>query len=492
MENSIVRLHISIKDLPRFDREFTLNGFCAVYENGCFISRTEVTKDSKSPDFTKEIPLKYSYSRNQEITIKVYNASSSEKSSSFGSESTWAKKHQFIGEVTFSLASLSVAKDRCLWLHVSHRRKETTMLKARLVSVTGSLVRSHFSLSIKDLPLKSSSLFRRSAKPYLVLYRSDGSGQTLIYRSEPTEDGKFKTFTLPFATLAQNGTSSLLRLVILDVKDKKQERTLASADIALCDLMCNNNEIDLEPKGLLIVDNYIESRDRTFVDYIDEGVKLKIGTAIDFSQMTKPYHIEEYGQSSVIEQVLKSVCPVVEGYAYEKQIGFYGYNARNKLNVFNIDEKREQLAGSYGLVAAYRDAVKHIDYGNPPLLANIMEHFIKKAKNGVGAAEYHLAIIISAGSNKDKTICVDRIVEASTLPLSFIFVGVGDGDMSVMKYLDGDDTQIKDHTGKAAESDCAQFIRWDKISGSESATTAQVLEELPRQIVDYFTRHPVD
>ena len=49
------------------------------------------------------------------------------------------------------------------------------------------------------------------------------------------------------------------------------------------------------------------------------------------------------------------------------------------------------------------------------------------------------------------------LVEASSLPMSVIIVGVGREDFSEMRLLDGDENRLKYH-GRYAERDIVQFV----------------------------------
>lgn len=59
------------------------------------------------------------------------------------------------------------------------------------------------------------------------------------------------------------------------------------------------------------------------------------------------------------------------------------------------------------------------------------------------ASTYYVLLIITDGKINDYQDTVDLIVKASTLPLSILFVGVGDGDeendknqFQTLQYLD--------------------------------------------------------
>lgn len=68
------------------------------------------------------------------------------------------------------------------------------------------------------------------------------------------------------------------------------------------------------------------------------------------------------------------------------------------------------------------------------------------------------------GQINDFEETVDRIVKASTLPLSIIVVGVGDKDFSLIEELDSDQNLLKSKSGETCERDIVDFIRLDRFN----------------------------
>ncbi len=85
------------------------------------------------------------------------------------------------------------------------------------------------------------------------------------------------------------------------------------------------------------------------------------------------------------------------------------------------------------------------------------------------------------------------IVDASTLPLSIIIIGVGNADFSYMEELDGDSVRVTAPDGRAAARDIVQFVAIrDFLSGNRGSEIArvlvakEVLEEVPGQLVSFM------
>lgn len=62
-------------------------------------------------------------------------------------------------------------------------------------------------------------------------------------------------------------------------------------------------------------------------------------------------------------------------------------------------------------------------------------------------------MIITDGSIHDMIQTKRLIVQASSLPLSIIIIGVGEADFTLMNELDGDKVQLTDDLGNVASRD---------------------------------------
>lgn len=87
----------------------------------------------------------------------------------------------------------------------------------------------------------------------------------------------------------------------------------------------------------------------------------------------------------------------------------------------------------------------------------------------------------------------EAIVDASSLPLSIIIVGIGDADFSEMDELDSDNTMLTAPSGRKAQRDIVQFVPFNKFLHSGLNPTIgrlhlarEVLREVPDQFMGYM------
>jgi len=122
--------------------------------------------------------------------------------------------------------------------------------------------------------------------------------------------------------------------------------------------------------------------------------------------------------------------------------------------------------------------------------------FARRHRDG---SQYFILLIITDGIITDMPQTRTAIVDASTLPLSIIIVGVGSADFSAMEELDGDTVRLTAPDGRAAARDIVQFVPLAEfLSGGRGQNpqmarlrlAKEVLQEVPDQLVSYMkTNH---
>ena len=99
---------------------------------------------------------------------------------------------------------------------------------------------------------------------------------------------------------------------------------------------------------------------------------------------------------------------------------------------------------------------------------------------------YHIIMILTDGMIDDMNETKDSLVAASFLPISVIIIGIGDGDFTKMDILDADENPLYDSNHRKADRDLVQFVPYNRFKNNPQKLAEQVLEEIPRQVVEYF------
>jgi hypothetical protein len=101
--------------------------------------------------------------------------------------------------------------------------------------------------------------------------------------------------------------------------------------------------------------------------------------------------------------------------------------------------------------------------------------------------EYQVLMILTDGIIQDMTDTIDALVEASYYPLSVIIIGIGNTNFAKMEQLDGDEIPLISRKGIKRQRDLVQFVPFNKYEGDTNKLVYEVLEEIPRQVIEYYT-----
>jgi hypothetical protein len=160
---------------------------------------------------------------------------------------------------------------------------------------------------------------------------------------------------------------------------------------------------------------------------------------------------------------------------------------------FNINFKEDpNIQYVDNIMTEYYACLDKIYFSGPTHFAPIINKIISDIKKEDDILEYHVLMILTDGKIDDFQETVDALVEGSFLPLSVIIIGIGDSEenkkaFEIMEKLDGDEFPLISSNGKKRQRDLVQFVPFYKFEGDEKKLTEEVLDEIPRQIIEYYT-----
>ena len=99
--------------------------------------------------------------------------------------------------------------------------------------------------------------------------------------------------------------------------------------------------------------------------------------------------------------------------------------------------------------------------------------------------KYFVLLIITDGDITDMNETTEAIVDASTLPLSIVIVGVGSHDFALMNALDADKGPLRVNH-KTAARDIVQFVPFNSRTTQPAVLARDVLAEIPNQLVTAY------
>ena len=75
--------------------------------------------------------------------------------------------------------------------------------------------------------------------------------------------------------------------------------------------------------------------------------------------------------------------------------------------------------------------------------------------------------------------------------MSVIIIGIGNDHFGEMVILDADINPLVDSKGVIRMRDLVQFVPYNKFRNNQTSLAEQVLEEVPRQIIEYYTMNKI-
>ena len=275
----------------------------------------------------------------------------------------------------------------------------------------------------------------------------------------------------------------------------------------------NHLEIVLFNNIKAIINCKIESHP-TFISYLRSGINIGLTIGIDFTGSNGHYkdppslHYLGGGLNNY-ESAIRSCGDIVS--AYDKEQSFpvfaFGFNFINpSLNNFDgkytdfnypINCNTENPAIKYidGVLQEYRNFITKIHLAGPTYFSPMINDLIFEVEREIEEGQlynYHLIMILTDGMIDDMAETKDSLVAASFLPISVIIIGIGNGDFTKMDILDADVSPLYDSTGRKADRDLVQFVPYNQFKNNPQQLAEQVLEEIPRQVVEYFQHKGIE
>mmetsp|Transcript_26261 Transcript_26261/g.25438 ORF Transcript_26261/g.25438 Transcript_26261/m.25438 type:complete len:132 (+) Transcript_26261:1151-1546(+) len=128
----------------------------------------------------------------------------------------------------------------------------------------------------------------------------------------------------------------------------------------------------------------------------------------------------------------------------------------------------------------YKKTLPEIIFLGPTFFNPFLQALLQYCKTTLHIQMYHVILIMTDGDIHDKDLTTETIIELSKYPVSIIIVGVGDEEFEIMKFFDSDDALLRSQTGRVAERDIVQFVKYlDYAKADASLLAEEVLKELP-------------
>ena len=237
-----------------------------------------------------------------------------------------------------------------------------------------------------------------------------------------------------------------------------------------------------------------------FTDYLTGGCEVELTIAIDFTGSNgdprKPgtlhYKHPDNRTLNDYEKAITAVGGVLSRYDTDQKFSVFGFGAKyggviqHCFQVGNSDE----LDGLLGVLEAYRNVFRTgLTMSGPTVFAEVIDYAAATARSRqeeslrIGKQSYKVLLILTDGEVSDMELTKRAIHAASDAPLSIVIVGIGNADFGLMNTLD----DFQNDGILTGGRDIVQFVPFSQHMHDRSSLTRATLEELPDQMVDYFT-----
>ncbi|KAA0200373.1 Copine-8 [Fasciolopsis buskii] len=244
--------------------------------------------------------------------------------------------------------------------------------------------------------------------------------------------------------------------------------------------------------------------DKRFKSFGRPWTELSCCIAIDFTasngspQVPDTLHYSTVNQPSQYAMALQAVGEVISDYDSDNLFPAFGFgacvppdNVVSHCFPLNGHIDNPYCEGIQGAMAAYAHSLRTVKFHGPTNFAPIINTVASIARQTEPGSQYSILLILTDGIISDLPQTRAAIVNASSLPLSIIIVGVGPANFDEMEELDGDEIRLTSR-GRAAVRDIVQFVPFrdfhdaNSVQESKRRLSKAVLAEIPDQLVSYM------
>jgi len=183
---------------------------------------------------------------------------------------------------------------------------------------------------------------------------------------------------------------------------------------------------------------------------------------------------------------------ILSKYDSDQQFPVFGFGAKYGGVVRHCFQcgPTAEVRGTKGVLDAYHSVFQSgLIMSGPTVFTEVIQTAAARALSAQdmarqkGEQAYTILLILTDGSVSDVQETAQVLDQVSNAPLSVVIVGVGNADFSGMQFLDD--------ASKPGKRDIAQFVEFNKHSRSSVDLTSETLNEIPDQLVGYFTSNGI-
>mmetsp|Transcript_25935 Transcript_25935/g.31380 ORF Transcript_25935/g.31380 Transcript_25935/m.31380 type:complete len:572 (+) Transcript_25935:136-1851(+) len=488
-------------------------------ENGkkpTVLGKTEVIKNTLNPSWTKAFILDFELGKPININVSVF-------------DEVRKGDNKDMGSAMFEVGAVLGSKGNTM----AKKTRKKGNIYARVTKVVGS---GSLKLKLRGHKLENTEGFLRKSDPFYELCRkNDDRSWTNVYRSTQVNNNlspKWSEVEVDLSLLCDGDVNRPIQIVVYDYEKSGKHVHMGTMETTVATLVEATGGLHIvrrnRNRGLIFVDKAEVIKDHRaslenamaaatlndthqayhtanasgpdFVDYISGGCELNLCVAIDFTGSNgdprKPgtlHYLYPGGTAqNDYEKVILSLGTILSKYDADQKYPVWGFGAKYGGVVRHCFQcgHAPEVSGVNGVLNAYHETFRSGLVMSGP---TVFEEVIKTAGGQAVAAQrdaqqrggqiYTILLILSDGSVTDINRTIAALDAVSDAPLSVIIIGIGRADFRGMQFVD-------DHRSKG-KRDIAQFVEFHRHGHSEQMFTEEALNEVPEQLVGYFTKNGI-
>ena len=333
---------------------------------------------------------------------------------------------------------------------------------------------------------------------------------TKLYDSETlktkTNILSFSRCNIPVMFLNPSGNAEENN-VSIDIIDVKHKNSLGNYKGPISRLLTNDAlQVALNNKNTANIKCTLITQP-SFIGYLRSGMNINLTIGIDFTGSNGKYtdsrslHYLQNGMNDY-EKAIRSCGDILAYYDNDQLFPVFGfgfkflnssginlgkYNYDNYPINCNVSDPNIHLIDD--VLKQYRNFITKISLWGPTNFAPMINDLNNEVKDNLKKGQimsYNILLILTDGQISDMQDTIDALVEASFLPISVIIVGIGNGNFGNMDVLDADENPLYDRRRRKADRDLVQFVPFSNFKNDPPKLAEEVLEEIPRQVVEYY------
>uniref|UniRef100_A0A9J7YH58 Copine VIII n=1 Tax=Cyprinus carpio carpio TaxID=630221 RepID=A0A9J7YH58_CYPCA len=462
--------------------------------------RTEVIDNTLNPDFVHKFILDYFFEERQNLRFDLYDLDSKSENLS---------KHDFLGQMCCTLGEVVGSQgsrmERSL-VGIPGKNCGTIIVKAEELGNCRESVLMQFcgnKLDKKD--------FFGKSDPFLVFYRSNKDGTfTICHKTEVvknTLDPVWQAFKIPVRALCNGDYDRAIKIEVYDWDRDGGHDYIGEFSTSYRELSKGHSQFTvwevshshfphvyfthfcLKYHKHLLKISYTQINFTVAIDFTASNGNPSQPTSLHYMS---PYHLNAYALA------LRAVGEIIQDYDSDKLFPALGFGAKlppdGRIShefPLNGNPENPYCSGIEGVLEAYYQSLKSVRLYGPTYFSPVINHVARYASLVKDGSEYFILLIISDGVISDMAQTKESIVNASSLPMSIIIVGVGPAEFDEMIELDGDEVRISSR-GRFAERDIVQFVPFrDYIDrrGNHILSMARLAKDVLAEIPDQFLQY---